>query len=188
MSRIIGITGTNAAGKDEAVSLMVQKLGFIHFSTSDEVRHEASRRGLSHDRQVLSPLANELRTVHGRVVLAERAFARAAGQDCIISGIRNIGEVEFLKAVGDFVLLAVDAPVEMRYARLKGRGRVGDDTTLEAFREIDARERAGDENSQQVGKCMEIADELIINDGTLKELEEKLDNLIRKIMTTTPKT
>jgi len=65
--------------------------------------------------------------------------------------------------------------------RIKERRRKGDPVTLEAFKEIDGKENLGYESGQEIQKCLENADFLILNNSTTKELEEKIDNILDEI-------
>ncbi|MES2952944.1 MAG: AAA family ATPase [Patescibacteria group bacterium] len=179
MRKIIGVTGTAASGKDEVVRMLVRSIGWEHYSTSDEIRYEATARGIGHSRPELSEIANELRLGMGTSVLAARALARAKG-DVIISGIRNEGEIEYLKTQGDFTLIAVDASADTREMRLRNRDEVrpGNDPDLKQ----DKKEFAGASHGQQVGKCIEASDIIIMNDGTLDELRKKVDEFASGIL------
>ena len=68
---IIGLTGKNASGKGEAASYLKAK-GFIYYSLSDELRKEATKKGLSHERETLISLGNILRKQNGPEYLAKK--------------------------------------------------------------------------------------------------------------------
>jgi dephospho-CoA kinase len=104
----------------------------------------------------------------------------------IIDGIRNPGEVEYLKKKfgKNFVLIAVDAPKELRFKRLLERKKEGDPKTFEEFNEIDETDNGKNqpEYGQRVGECLKLADYLIINDGSLDELNKKLEKISKLIL------
>ncbi|HMA54902.1 MAG TPA: hypothetical protein VKT17_10590, partial [Acidobacteriota bacterium] len=85
--------------------------------------------------------------------------------------------VDFLRRQDGFVLLAIDAPVAVRFARVAARGRDESAADLEAFRKKEDEERAGGTRSQQLEACMAAADRLIINDGTLAEFHRRLEEV-----------
>jgi dephospho-CoA kinase len=101
----------------------------------------------------------------------------------IIDGIRNPGEVEFLKKVSDFYLIAVDAPIEIRFERLKKRGGPKDVQTMEEFVQLNERDLGINEPiyGQRVKDCMSIADFTVVNDNGRKDLEDKVLGVMKQI-------
>lgn len=180
---IIGVTGTNSSGKDSVGELIRQKLpGWQHFSLSDEIRGIVDERGLSQDRETWQRLGNELRQQFGSDYLAKRILNKATG-NFIVTSIRNPKEIEPFRERGDFRLIVVDAPVELRYQRAIGRGRSDDERTitLEEFVGMEAKELWGDEFGQQLGKVLEVADIKITNNGTFEELNTKVDTALKSL-------
>lgn len=176
MKQYIGLTGTNAAGKGETAGFF-QKHGFSYFSLSDQIRKEVKKRGLDLSRDNLINTGNDLRKKYGADILA-RKIMQEVDEKAVIDSIRNIKEVEFLKTQENFILLAIDAPVEIRYQRSQKRGRNESASSLEEFIQKETKELYGSETRQQLKKCMEMADFLIINDGTLEDLHRKLEMFI----------
>ena len=178
--KLIGLTGTNGAGKGEAASFF-REHGYAYFSLSDVLREELRARGLEASRDNLIRTGNELREKFGADVLArrvmERVTAGGAGR-AVIDSIRNVCEINTFRAAGGFVLLAFDAPVEMRFNRVAARGRNESAGSLEEFRRKEDEERAGGETAQQLEACMSAADHLIVNDGTIEEMRRKLERLL----------
>jgi len=179
---IIGVTGTDGSGKDTVGRLLLEKLGWPAYSLSDELREIAKERGLGISKEVLGDLANELRQAHGPSYLAERIVERVTG-DFVITSVRNPLECEPFRASGKFWLIAIDAPIHMRYARTVDRGRTGEaDWTLDDFRQHEEMvQMAAGEFGQQLKKMLEIADVKIINDGTIEELGEKVDKIVTEV-------
>jgi dephospho-CoA kinase len=175
--RLIGLTGTNGAGKGEAAAYFTVK-GYAGFSLSDAIRDELRARGEAESRDNLIRTGNELRERFGPDVLARRIMAKiGSGERAVIDSIRNIHEIAFLRRERGFLLLAIDAPVEVRFARVALRGRDESATDLEAFRNKEAEERAGGAAAQQLEACMAAADLLIINDGTIPEFHHELEEV-----------
>ncbi|HRY62690.1 MAG TPA: AAA family ATPase [Candidatus Paceibacterota bacterium] len=183
--KVIGITGTNASGKDTAADYLKDKYGFKNYSLSDEIRFEATQRGLPHERENLRLIGNELREKFAPNELAVRATRRitASGDNkVVVTSIRNPAEAEYLKNnFPGFKLIYVDAPVEMRHERSRARGRVGDGVNLDDFRAAEAKELEGGKTGQQLLKCQDMADFEIINDGTLEKLFEKIEKVLSQI-------
>jgi dephospho-CoA kinase len=174
--KLIGLTGSNGAGKGEAAAFF-QTRGYAYASLSDILRQELRGRGLKITRDSLIRVGNELRETYGPDVLARRTMARVTGPT-VIDSIRNMREVTSLRAQGGFILLAFDAPIEIRFARVSARGRNESAATLDEFREKEEEERAGGEWAQQLEACMAAADRLIWNDGTIEDLHRKLEDIL----------
>jgi len=177
---IIGITGTNASGKDTAADFFKQQ-GFEAFSLSDILREEAKKRGLEVSRENLIALGKELREKFGLGYLAEETLKKIKANS-IVTSIRHPQEVATLKKSPHFSLIAVDAPIELRYKRVQKRDRgEKEGETLAEFKKLEAKEFASEGAGQQLGKCMAMAEYQIENDGTKEAFYQKLASLFNKI-------
>ena len=185
-SVIIGLTGKNAAGKGE-IAKHLQSRGFAYFSLSDALREEATKRKLDHSRNNLITLGNELRKKFGSGILAARINKKineAKGKennDFVIDSIRNPGEIRELKRNEGFLLVGVVTDEKIRFQRLLKRGRIGDATTFEEFREHEQRENNNEESGQQLDKCLEMADKHISSNGTIEEANKEFDNWVESL-------
>ncbi|HOR02329.1 MAG TPA: AAA family ATPase [Candidatus Woesebacteria bacterium] len=178
---IIGITGTNGAGKGTVVEYLVAQKRFGHFSARALLTEEIEKRGWENNRENLIKVANELRETYGSAYVAEELFKRASvsKKNCIIESIRTVGEIELLKKKGKFVLLAVDADQKLRYERNSKRGTVTDEISLAEFVASEKKEwESEDSNKQNLKKCIEKADFLIENNGTIEELNKKVEKIL----------
>jgi dephospho-CoA kinase len=175
--RFIGLTGTNGAGKGEAAAYFRAK-GYAYYSLSDVIRDELRARGEAVSRDNLIRTGNELRERFGPDVLARRTMAKVgSGERAVIDSVRNTHEVAYLRRQEGFVLLAIDAPLSVRFARVAVRGRDESAADLEAFRKKEEEERTGGATAQQLEACMAAADRLIVNDGTLPEFHRQLEEV-----------
>jgi len=174
--RLIGLTGTNGAGKGEAAAFFMTR-GYAYASLSDILREELRARGLEAARDNLIRIGNELRGALGPDILARRTMDRVTGPT-VIDSIRNTREIACFRTRKGFVLLALDAPVELRFGRVAARGRDESAATLEEFRKKEDEERAGGAGEQQLESCMAAADHLIWNDGTIEDLRRKLEKFL----------
>lgn len=172
-TRLIGLTGTNAAGKGEVAQFFTKK-GYAYFSLSDLIREDLIKKGKETSRDNLIHMGNRLREKFGADILAKLVMKKIRGK-AIIDSIRNPEEVQYLRKRKDFILLAVDAPVELRYERAKKRGRAESASTLQEFMAKEAEEMTDQAKGQQLQKCMELADIKIVNDSTLENLYQKLE-------------
>ncbi len=177
---IVGVTGTNGAGKGTVVDYLIEKHQFAHFSARAFLTRELLIRGISPDhRGSFRDLANELRKEHGPSYLIEQLFieAKDAGRPAIIESIRTIGEAEFLHEHGAKIL-AADADRQKRYQRIVSRGSITDSLTFEEFCHQEDREMVSTEPwDMNVEGVMCMADFTVHNDGTLKDLYAQVDAL-----------
>ncbi len=181
---IVGIVGPIASGKSMLSDELVKR-GFIRLSFSFEVREEARNRGIPIERKALQDLGNEMRLKFGRDYWAKRIISKISGENnYAVEGIRNTSEVVALRELKDFILAAVDAPLEKRYQWIMMRGKDSDPHFLEGVKLIDARDRGEGEgeHGQQTSKCMEMADFHIMNDKTKEHFQKKLDKLFKKFI------
>jgi dephospho-CoA kinase len=95
----------------------------------------------------------------------------------IIEGIRNPGEVEYLRTIPGFYLIAVDAPQKLRFERVLQRGKPWDPVDWESFLVVDGRDKedATNVNGQQVRKCMDMADVKIENTGDILQIQKEVE-------------
>lgn len=178
--KIIGITGTNGAGKGTVVEYLVKNKGFLHFSARDYLTKLLKEEGLEADRENLINKGNELRAKYGPSALADFLYQEAVKteKDCIIESIRTVGEVELLKSKGSFILLAVDADPQVRYERVVLRGSATDKISFEKFVELEKIEMENEDiNKQNVAECIKRADIWLNNDGDLDKLHWEIDKI-----------
>jgi dephospho-CoA kinase len=174
---IIGITGTNGAGKGTVVDYLVEKKGFAHYSAREFLLQEIRRRGMPENRSSLRDVANDLRKDHGPAYVIQKLYEEAekVGANAIIESVRTIGEAEFLESVGA-KLLAVDAERKTRYERIVKRAQVTDAVTFEEFCIQEDREMNSTEPwDMNVFGVMKICDFRLENNGTLEELHAQID-------------
>ncbi len=188
---IIGLTGSLAAGKG-VVSGFLKKQGFVYLSLSDELREIAKEKKIELTRENLQDLGNQMREERGTGILAKLITDKIRNQKyikAVVDGIRNPAEIAELEKLDNYFLVSVDAPEEIRFRRLIARNRESDPKTLEDFLKVDARDKGiGEkETGQSVGKCMTKADFTLINEGTIEEINRKVEELYKKIQLRIPR-
>lgn len=170
--RLIGLTGTNGAGKGEVAACLV-KNGYAYVSLSDEVREDLRRREKAVTRDQMIATGNALRRRFGADILARRAMKKVKGRS-VVDSIRNVQEVAYLRRQDGFILVAVDAPVRLRFERVQKRGRQESAATLGEFIAMERLEMRGGRSEQQLRRCMTMADLTIVNDGPLAALRRQV--------------
>ncbi|PIP63256.1 hypothetical protein COW97_03450 [Candidatus Roizmanbacteria bacterium CG22_combo_CG10-13_8_21_14_all_34_12] len=136
---------------------------------------------------MLQDMGDELRREFGDEVLAQRiikAINEKKKDKIVIEGIRNPGEIEFLRNNSNFILIGVKAIRKLRYKRLLIRGKKWDPKTYEEFLIVDKRDIGIDQNNsgQQVGKCLAYCDYVLTNNKDLKDFQRKVERLMGKLL------
>jgi dCMP deaminase len=172
--KVYGITGLAGTGKDEATKVF-EKLGYQHISTGDCLRAEAKKQDVKVISRVdLINYANKLRKEKHAGYLAELASRKIDSNKVVISGIRNMGEVDFLnmKFIG-FKMIKISAPDELCFKRLKLRNREKAPQTFEEFkktRETDLK--------TGIGEVINPTQMTIVNNGNLEKLNKLIKNFL----------
>lgn len=177
--QIIGITGTLGAGKGTIVDYLVIQKGFSHFSVRQYLIKEIKSRGLDVNRDNMVLVANELRANNSPSFIVEELYkqAKAEGNNSVIESIRTPGEVDFLQKQGKFILVAVDANPKTRYERIQLRQSSTDKVSFETFQSNEKREfTSTDPNKQNLKKCINLADVVLKNNGSIPDLYKQLDS------------
>ena len=168
------IVGMPAAGKNIA-RIYAEKLGLPYFATGDLVRQEAGRRGIEPTPDNMAGLSTELRGEDGMGVtrLALTSAMETEAPVVMIEGMRSWPEIELIRQNVTSVVLAFVAPLTLRRERIISRGRSDDQAS--AFEEREKREI-----SYGTAVPIALADEYILNTGTLAEALEALDAIVKK--------
>ena len=183
--QILAFVGAPAAGKTVAAAV-AKEMSIPIITMGNVIRWELQRRKLSLSDANAGRVANELREREGMDAIAKRCIPRikditdkegkrAKKPIIVIDGIRGLAEVEtFEKEFGtDFILVRIEAPLVLRYNRIKTRGRGDDLLNIEQFKEREERE-----NRWGMGEAMEKADKVIMNEGSLEEFKEQIKRIL----------
>ncbi|MFP4401418.1 MAG: AAA family ATPase [Candidatus Woesearchaeota archaeon] len=179
---IIGITGTHGAGKGTIVKFLKKK-GFIHCSATSLINEFLDKEGMAHSRDDMRFMANKMRADHGNGFIAKIYIERAKEQDLgniVIESIRHLDELKEIKD-NSGIMISVDAPICVRYERIISRRSSKDAVDFETFKKQEELELNGTGSEQQIRLCMEHSDYSIYNDGTIYELDKKLEELFGEI-------
>ena len=176
----IGITAPFGSGSTTAAESLSQrmKMKFKHCKLSDLLvarwRRENPRSRAK--RPDLQSLGNRVRwDAKDPGALVQQALQilarkRACYKRLVFDGIRNLGEVERLRATFGqrFYLFAVECPASERWERMRhtyeSQKKTMEDFTVESERDRDQEDPFG----QQVQLCVDQADVLLLNDGTVQ--------------------
>lgn len=180
---IIGFTGTNGAGKTTTARYL-EKKGFVYHSLSDILREALAGRKIAENLDNLLALGNSLRKEFGAGVLGKKTLEKIITnkeEKSLVDSIRHPNEVKELKKSEKFVLVAIDAPIKLRYERISKRHRADDKVSFEKFRAIENSQLNGKGGDAQLLECIKLADYKIENSGTFEELYKKVEDILQKI-------
>jgi len=179
LPEIIGLAGTNGAGKDTLGDLRFTLEAARKVSLSDILRTEADRRGLSHERENLGAIGTEWGSKMGAGALSTMTIrdfneTRAEHETGLsIVSVRRPEEARAIQREGG-LMLWIDAARSIRYQRIleANRGRVTDIKTFEEFCAEEDREMyptSDDPFVLNMGGVREISDVHLLNEFESRE-------------------
>lgn len=190
---IIGVVGKIAAGKT-TIAKFFEERGFCKVSCSDPLidllTHNLSEYSWLPEvpekseptRDKLIEYGRYLKETYGEDILIRLALDKKRNcENVVIDGVRSRGEIEAIKKRGGFIIY-VEARPEIRYERLKKRN-AGKDKVIKSFEDFLKADEA-EEELYHTSKLKDLADFLIVNEGTLEELKAKVEDIIRKLTRT----
>ena len=176
---ILGFTGLMACGKGTAAKYLVEKHRAISFRFSTTMRDLLDRLYLEHSRENMSKISLVIREGFGQDV-----FSRVMAKDVInseaaivvIDGIRRMEDLDHLKNIPGFKLVAVDVDMRTRYERLIAR-RENSDDQIKTWEQFQADHQL--ETEVTISETVKAADITIDNNGTSDDLNKQLDELVK---------
>ena len=120
-------------------------------------------------------LGTELANEHGDGFLAQYIVAQAPDK-FVITGMRQLGQIEYLRANTDFTLIAVDAAPAIRFGRAQSDQKLGEADSLDEFIKREQAENSAP-NKQRLFECMKLADVTLLNEGSVTDFYLQLDEL-----------
>ncbi|MGB4759449.1 MAG: AAA family ATPase [Candidatus Saccharimonadales bacterium] len=171
--KLIGLSGTNGAGKDLVGELLAERHGYLFVSVTDLLRDECRKRGLPVERENLRLISGEWRRDGGLGALVDKAVAlykASEGQykGLVMASMRNPGEADRIHELGGSMVW-VDADPIIRYDRVYSRMRSQEDNkTYEEFladSEVEMHGNPNDPTSLNMSAVKERCDLTILNEG-----------------------
>lgn len=175
---LIAIVGLPASGKSTAIEA-IKEFGSVVIM-GDVVRAEASHRSLDPSPENIGAIAGELRTEHGKGVIAKRCIEKIKELDdsvILIDGIRSSTEVDLFRDHWPLYVVAITCANAARFDRIKTRGRSDDATSDEQIRKRDFREL-----QFGLGEVIERANYTIVNEKDIESLKRKVMNLVKGLL------
>jgi dephospho-CoA kinase len=179
--KVIGLTGTNGAGKD-AVAELLGKQGYQKITIGDVIRARMSSEGIK------APSREQAHEYQKRFVdkfgidywpkeiikeIKKHGWTKVA-----ISGLRYPSDIRILKQEfgKDFIAILVDADSKIRYQRLAGRGRADAPKTYAEFLEQEKNE----EKTFNLKETFRLIDFRVDNSGNLERTRTQVTRILLK--------
>jgi dephospho-CoA kinase len=185
---IIGLTSPFSGGKGTVAEHLKLK-GYLYYSISDLIREEVVNRGLIPSREKMQDVGDEFRRIHGldywaRGIVSTVMREGVAEDDFIIDSIRNPGEIErFREVYSKFILIGIDIDTEKQRELSLHRSSERDPQTKSEFERLRQRDLgiSQAEYGQQVLRCLEMSDHLIVNKGEKEDLIASVEKILSNI-------
>jgi dephospho-CoA kinase len=169
---VLALTGMPGSGKSLVVNITREK-GYEIIIMGDVIREENRKRGLAPTPENTGQVMLELRQKEGPATIAKRCLPRIAATKnpkILIDGIRSLDEVaELQNHFPKLTLIALHASPQTRFSRLLKRDRPDDPKNWQTFRERDIREL-----TVGLGNAIAMAENMIINEGTLETAKQEV--------------
>jgi len=169
--KVIAAVGKNGTGKDFFLEYIAKKYEIPMVSIGDVVRELAAQDGLELSRENLHRTSQKYMGQFGQTFFPEQIVKKIKESGApvyLVSGIRPLSDVQFLKAQFGAAFLLVDIVIsddDVRYARMLARGSARDGASVEKLREFDA----GEEKIFHTSESEAMADITILNDGGVED-------------------
>lgn len=180
--KIVAFVGLPGSGKSTAVDYITEK-GFPKVYFGGVILNAISEAGFEVNEENERKFREELRASEGKDFVVNRIVKQIhdlvdSGQRCIVAdGLYSWTEYKVLKHEfpGELEVVAIHTPKHMRHRRLAIR-------PLRPLTENEANQRDWSEiENLEKGGPIAIADHLIVNDGEIEELYEKVDSILEEI-------
>ncbi|MGD6852276.1 MAG: AAA family ATPase [Candidatus Bathyarchaeia archaeon] len=163
---VVGLSGMPGSGKSLVVET-AKAMGYDVVTMGDVVREQTRLRGLEPTPQNIGKVMLELRAEEGNFVIAKKCIPKIEEQTSnrvLVDGLRSLFEADiFREHFASFTLVSVHAPPQVRFERLKLRGRSDDPQTYDVFHERDKRELG-----VGLGNVIALSEKILVNDNSVE--------------------
>lgn len=179
--KVLGVIGRIGAGKDTVAEYVAKKYGYDIVSFRDAVREVTEKEGLKPNRENMQKTGKKYREKYGSEYFTKLVMDKvmhSKNDKIIVKEMRTEGDVKLIKENfgKNMKIIQITAPKQIRFERIKARGRLGDPKTMEEF-------GAQEQREEELGytKALEFTEHEIENNGTFRKLYKKIDSLLRRI-------
>ena len=191
--KIIGIAGTNGAGKDTVAEMLVERYNFYFASATDMLTAGLKERDWPIDRTHKSRLSAEWRRQYGMAAIVDRGVelykaVETEYEGLVIGSLRHPGEVDRVHELGGTVVW-VDADPKVRYDRIQSNKREGrkheDEKTFEDFLADEHREMhpEGDAATLNGAAVKEKTDLVLLNnENNISAFKDQIEVSLKHLL------
>lgn len=177
---ILGFTGAIGSGCTYFAKCLEKFHGYIYISLSSEIHKLAQKNSQGESLDDLQNIGNDLRKKYGSHHLAYLALEQLNNRleadghldkfKLVIDGIRNDGEVAFLRQFPNFCLVSVQAEydIRMRIIIEENKCHSTDEFNIADKRDEEEKSAFG----QQIKKCNYLSDIVISNNAPQNKVDE----------------
>ena len=171
MKTVIVLIWRISSWKDHAWDFLAEKLWCKHLGISSSLRIIARERWISETRENLIQIGKEVTQKYGDGYLAEVLITKEVSDFMIVSGPRQLWQLEYLRKHSNSIFIGIEANEEIRYQRMLARWKMKENISFEKFLET---EKLDEWDIQNVGRCLNVCDIIIENNDTLETFEEEI--------------
>ena len=179
---IIGLVGPLASGKGVVKKYLEDKYGAISYKFSNILRDILNRLYLPTSRENLQNLSTNLRATFGNDILA-KVIANDAKKESrnlvVIDGVRRLADISSLINDPNFILVAIEADLKIRYERMILRNENPGDTAKTL---MDFSNDCEQEADKFIPETMAKANYHLDNNQDFAHLYKQIDSLLTKII------
>ncbi len=184
---IICIAGLPGSGKTMAAKILSRK-GLKVVEMGDVIRQRMNKEHVNPN-EIRSYVIN-MRRRYGKTIFARNTISavRRSGKDnVIIAGLRSKQELDlFRNKLKGVYLLALVAPMKLRFERVRYRRNHENMSNLNKFKEREEQEKTAyilnrRESKNGALKLIEIADFVVYNTGSIADLTRNLNTVLGAI-------
>lgn len=168
---LIGISGEMRTGKDTVADYIINTYDFKHLKFTKGINDIYDKYNYQYKdevkpRRALQIIGQEVRKALGEDVWVEYAMSEyGETQPTVFSDVRLEQEFKAIKSRGGVIIRLMTSPGE-QLRRLETLGELTDERLLK-------------HKTESIPKGLE--DYIVVNDGTLEELYEKIDDIIKTL-------
>jgi len=177
---IIGVSGTIGSGKDTVANFFVKNCKFKKVTMSDFLRRIERNRKTKPTRDNLRKLQNEIRKKYGEEILMDMLLTEIVERNfknVVIAGLRTSMDLKLTKQKLKAKIIFADAKPDVRFTRLRKRGRQGDPKNFNEFLHQDSLEMA----TFKLNRAKKIADFRVDNSKDPKTTEKQLKKIAKRL-------
>ncbi|MHB1829902.1 MAG: AAA family ATPase [Candidatus Micrarchaeaceae archaeon] len=186
---VLMVVGLPGSGKS-ITAKMLERRDFEVIELGDIWRELLKKNNISRfDPIATREFTRKIRQKFGKDIYAKYAFRKIQKKrkKVAIMGVRSTYEMDYLrKRIKHISIIALLAPMSVRFGRLKARGKPEDPKDLKGFKWLETREKRGfmkarSEEKHGIMHIIKEADFVIANTSTLANLDHNLTKLLKEI-------